>query len=85
MNAAEPDQIFEDDARLQLKGALEFRGGRDDHRDMLRSDVGVELRVLEARFWLQLRNSLEWSGEESPGFPVPPGTLRLGIDWQLDH
>ena len=77
--------FFAADARLTLDGGLEFRGGRSDHGNIVRASLGAELRVLDARFWLRLSNALDWAGEELPGFPVQPSTLRLGIDWQLDH
>ncbi len=77
--------FFGTDARLELRGSLELRGGRSDHGVLFVADGGVELRVLETRFWLCLGNALGWPGEEIPGFPVPSGTMRMGIDWQLDH
>ncbi|MBM4118735.1 hypothetical protein FJ251_13575 [bacterium] len=77
--------FFARDARLDLSGGLELRGGRADHRELLRADVGVDLRVLAARFWLRVVNALDRPGEELPGFPSPPVSLRLGLDWHLDQ
>lgn len=77
--------FFKSDARLELRGALELRDGRSDHGALARAELGAELRVLDARFWIFLFNGLDWPGEELPGFPVPPSSLRMGIDWQLDH
>lgn len=77
--------FFGSDARLELWGSLEFRGGRVDHNVLLVAHGGVELRVLETRFWMSVGNAFDRPGEEIPGFPIPPSTLRMGIDWQLDH
>ncbi len=77
--------FFSSDALLELQGALDLRGGRDDHEPLVRAEVGARLRVLDARFWVKLSNALDWSGEETPGFTAPGSEMRMGIDWHLDH
>jgi len=77
--------FFRSDARLTLRGGLEYRGGLEGQASLWRIDLGAELRVIDARFWLRLRNALNAVGEEIPSFPMPPSTLQMGIDWQLDH
>ncbi len=77
--------FFAADARLGLSGGVELRSGRSDHGDLTTIDLGVELQVIDARFWLRVTNALEWAGEEVPGFPIPPASLRLGLDWHLDQ
>ena len=77
--------FFKYDSRVMLGGSIEYRGGFEDHEDMWRLDLALEVRVIDARFWLHLRNALDWAGSEIPGFPVPPSSLHLGLDWHLDH
>jgi hypothetical protein len=77
--------FFRSDARLTLGGALERRAGLPGRDPVWRLDLSAQVRVLDARFWLRFANVLDYSGEEMPGFPVPPASLRLGMDWHLDH
>ncbi len=77
--------FFAADARLGLTGGVELRAGRSDHGELATVDLGVELQVIDARFWLRVTNALDRPGEELPGFPIPPASLRLGLDWHLDQ
>jgi len=77
--------FFAADARIWLTGGLELRAGRSDHGELATVDLGAELQVLDAHFWLRVTNALERPGEELPGFPIPPASLRLGLDWHLDQ
>ena len=77
--------FFAADARLGLTGGVELRAGRSDHGELATVDLGVELQVIDARFWLRVTNALDRPGEELSGFPIPLASLRLGLDWHLDQ
>ena len=77
--------LFSGDAALRLGGALSCRGGLTGRDPLWRLDLSAEYRVLDACFWLRAENALDTAGEEIVGYPVPPLSLRLGLDWHLRH
>ncbi|MBN2171057.1 MAG: TonB-dependent receptor plug domain-containing protein [Candidatus Krumholzibacteriota bacterium] len=77
--------LFGGDAALRLGGTLSCRAGLAGRDPLWRVDLSVEYRVLDACFWLLVENALDAAGEEVVGYPVPPLSLRLGLDWHLRH
>jgi len=74
--------IAEGDGHWRIASPLEIRQGAEAE-SLTRWDLRIELRVLDGRLWMQLRDVLDAGGEEIAGYPMPGREYMVGVDWVL--